>query len=161
MALPYPLRALTSLAKDCRGASVVELAVVAPLIMVLFMGMVDTALGISQKLTLEQAAQRSIEKAAAYGQTGSDYSDVDDEAAEAAGVPVDQVEFDQWLECNNVRQQSFDGSCPEGQEIGRHISVAIHGAYIPIFSYGPVAQTVGANGDQEFPINVEASVRIQ
>ncbi|WP_310467629.1 pilus assembly protein, partial [Sphingomonas sp.] len=49
--------------RDERGASVVELALVAPFLAAMLIGMVDMSNGYSDKLQLEQAAQRSIEKA--------------------------------------------------------------------------------------------------
>ena len=56
------IRRLCQLGRDKRGAAVVELAVVAPMIALLTVGVVDLSNGFSRKLKIEQAAQRSIEK---------------------------------------------------------------------------------------------------
>ena len=50
------------LARDDRGASIVELALVVPIMGSLLIGMVDLSRAYSHKLKLEQAAQRAIEK---------------------------------------------------------------------------------------------------
>ena len=53
---------LLTLWRDQRGAAIIELAIVAPVIALMTVGVVDLSNGFSSKLLLEQAAQRSIEK---------------------------------------------------------------------------------------------------
>ena len=47
---------------DQRGAAVIELALVAPILAVMIIGVVDMSNGYSRKLALEQGSQRAIEK---------------------------------------------------------------------------------------------------
>src|SRR5687768_7294573 len=56
------IRRLSSLRRDERGAAIIELAIVAPVLALLTIGVVDMANGFATKLKLEQAAQRAIEK---------------------------------------------------------------------------------------------------
>ena len=53
---------LRSLRSDDRGAAVIEMAFVAPIFALLVIGISDMSNAYSQKLALEQGAQRSIEK---------------------------------------------------------------------------------------------------
>ena len=53
---------LLTLWREQRGAAIIELAIVAPVIALMTVGVVDLSNGFSSKLLLEQAAQRSIEK---------------------------------------------------------------------------------------------------
>lgn len=55
-------RRVFKLVTDARGAAVVELALVAPVLAVLMIGVIDMSNAYSRKLALEQGAQRAIEK---------------------------------------------------------------------------------------------------
>ena len=67
--------------KDDRGAAIMELALVAPIIASLLIGMVDLSRAYSYKLKLEQSAQRAIEKVQQYQTTTSTYGTLQAEAA--------------------------------------------------------------------------------
>lgn len=146
---------------DRRGNSLVEFGLAAPLLAALVTGMIDGAQGLEHKQHLEQAAQRSVERATAYGTAGADFSGIRADAATAAGVETSQVTVSTWLECDGVRQANFNSSCTAGAQIGRFISVAIADAYDPMFAYGGLGRFVGAQDNGAFRIQVEASVRIQ
>jgi Flp pilus assembly protein TadG len=150
---------LKPLRRDERGASMVEFALFVPILAVMVMGITDVSMGYSRKLTYEQAAYRALERVA-VGSVQSDYSYLRPEAAAAAGVPVANVTVDNWLECDGVRQTSFDGVCPDTQMVSRYVRIAITGTYTPSFDYGPLARGFGgANGT--VPISASASLRIQ
>jgi Flp pilus assembly protein TadG len=56
------LRAFRDIAVDNAGVAVMELALIAPVLAVFTIGLVDLSNAYSQKLALEQGAQRAIEK---------------------------------------------------------------------------------------------------
>ncbi|MCY7279474.1 MAG: pilus assembly protein, partial [Sphingomonas bacterium] len=56
------MRRFLTLWREQRGAAIIELAIVAPVIALMTVGVVDLSNGFGNKLKLEQAAQRSIEK---------------------------------------------------------------------------------------------------
>jgi Flp pilus assembly protein TadG len=56
------IRRRLSLAADQRGAAVIELAMIAPVLALTVVGIVDMSNAFSRKLALEQGAQRAIEK---------------------------------------------------------------------------------------------------
>lgn len=144
---------LAPLGRDERGTSVIEVALFAPILGVMVMGVTDLAMGYARKLTLEQAAYRSLEKVA-VGSVQSDYSFLRAEAATAAGVPQSSVAVDNWLECDRARQTDFAGSCAAGQMTSRYVQVTINGSYTPRFSLGPL-------GSSSVPLQASAAVRIQ
>lgn len=152
---------LLRLANDTSATSMIELALLSPIAAMLLMGLVDTSFGFQKKLETEQVAQRVVEKATSYGNAGSDYSGLPQEAADAANVPQSAVTMDKWLACDRVRQENFDGTCPANQEISRHISIKIASSYAPMFPYGPVGRAVGAQEDGSIPFTVMSAVRIQ
>jgi Flp pilus assembly protein TadG len=56
------MRRLVHLAREDRGAAVIELALIAPVLAILIIGITDVSIAYGRKLELEQAVQRSIEK---------------------------------------------------------------------------------------------------
>lgn len=135
----------TRLARDDRGASIIELALVAPIIASLLIGMVDMARAYSFKLKLEQSAQRAIEKVQQYQTTTSTYGTLQSEAAAAAGVPTANVTIDFWLECDGVRATNYNSVCSGSQTYARWVTVSIRGEFSPMFKskYYPKAKSDG------------------
>lgn len=154
--------------RDERGASVIEMALVAPFLATLTIGMVDISRGYSEKLLLEQVAQRSIEKAM-QGMQGDDSTDIFNglkaEAAATAGVDPSAVEVSYWLECNGVSQNTSEATmaadyekvCPSGQVYSRHLNVSITKTYKPMFSM----KLMGSDSDGSFTLVGEAGLRVQ
>ena len=147
-----------SLARDERGTSLIEMAMVAPVLATLLVGMVDISRAYSAKLQLEQAAQRAIEKVMQYQADSSTYATLYTEAATAANVPVTDVTVDYWLECNGARAADYGSSCTTGQTYARYISVSIDKKFTPMFGtrFFP-----GANSDGTYTITGEAGLRTQ
>ena len=149
---------IRSLARDERGASIIEMAMVAPVLATLLVGMVDISRAYSAKLQLEQAAQRSIEKVQQYRTTSSTFSTLQTEAATAAGVPTTDVVVDFWLECDGARQASYATVCPSTQNRVRYITVSIVKKFSPMFGtrFFP-----GANSDGTYTLDAQAGLRTQ
>jgi Flp pilus assembly protein TadG len=149
---------LRKLAADERGTSLVEMALATPIFAALLTGMVDLSLAYSQKLQLEQAAQRSIERVMNRQMSSTSYNTIKTEAADQADVPEDNVTVDFWLECNGTRQTDYDTSCTTGQIQARYLTVTVEKDFLPIFGtkYFP-----GANNDGTFTIESEAGIRTQ
>jgi Flp pilus assembly protein TadG len=149
---------LRTLARDERGASIIEMAMVLPVLATLLVGMVDISRAYSFKLQLEQAAQRSIEKVQQYRTTSSTFTTLQTEAATAAGVPATDVVVDYWLECNGTRAGTYDSTCTSGQTYARYITVRITKKFSPMFGtrFFP-----GANTDGTYTIDAQAGLRTQ
>ena len=158
------IKKLRQLAADERGTSLIEMALATPFLAAVLTGMVDLSRAYSEKLQLEQAAQRSIEKVMNNQTTSTSYNTLKAEAAEAAAVAETDVTIDYWLECNGVRQgdgtpgNGYDGSCTTGQAYARYLTVEVEKDFIPTFGtkYFP-----GANGDGSYTIRSEAGIRTQ
>lgn len=151
--------------RDERGASIIEMALVAPFLCSLLIGMVDMSRGYSAKLQLEQAAQRAIEKAMNGDKETDLFETLEDEAVAAAGVPANQVEVRYWLECNGVSQNTstatmeadYEKVCPDGQTYARYVNVRIEKAFSPMFS----VPWASANPDGTFTLVGDAGIRVQ
>jgi len=149
-----------SILADERGASLIELALVAPLLAGLLMGMVDISRGYSEKLQLEQAAQRSIERVMQQKISSGDMiGTLEAEAANAAGVPVASADGDSWLECSSdgVSWARTTSSTCSTTYYARYVSVSVAKSFTPMFGgrYFPNADSNGA-----ITITGKASMRV-
>jgi Flp pilus assembly protein TadG len=162
------MRKLSDLWQDASGTSLIEMAMVAPFLATLVIGITDLSRGYSDRLQLEQAAQRAIEKSM-QGMQGDDsttiFKTLKAEAATAAGVPESDVEVRYWLECNGVSQNSssatmdedYEKVCPSGEVYARYLRVAITKKYTPMFS----TKWLGTNADGTFTLVGTAGLRVQ
>ena len=146
---------LFALGRDNRGAAVVELAVVAPMIALLTVGIVDLSNGFSRKLKIEQAAQRSIEKIMNTSASDTIEATLAAEAADQGDVPLDQVQVNYRLECDGAWTDAAE--CPEEQESTQWVSVTVTDSYEPMFA----RYFSGINGDGTYHLSATAGVRIQ
>ena len=126
-----------------RGAAIIELAIVAPVIALMTVGVVDLSNGFGHKLRLEQAAQRSIEKVMQTTGVTSVESTIASEAicqangtnedgsCKTAPVTVDNVTVIHRLECNGTLSTAED--CASGETATRWVQVTIWSDYEPLF----------------------------
>ena len=152
------------LARDERGASIIEMAMVMPVFAGLLIGMVDISRAYSAKLQLEQSAYRAIEKVQQYQATDSTYTTLQTEAGSAAraagfsSVADTDVVIDYWLECNGTRQTDYTITCPSGQTYARWVTVDIPATFTPMFSS---RHWPGANANGTFSLHGRAGLRTQ
>jgi Flp pilus assembly protein TadG len=146
---------LKRLRRDDRGAAVVELAIISPMIALLTVGVIDMSNGFSRKLKIEQAAQRSIEKIMNTSASDTIENTLAAEAASQANVPLANVSVDYRLECDDVVTEAEE--CAEDQETSQWISVTVTDTYTPLFTrtFG------GINGDGTYHLSATAGIRIQ
>lgn len=124
------IRSLKKILGDNRGTGLIELAIAAPVLLILVLGISDLGRVLSQGHMLRQAVNRSLELA--QGSTREiDYSFLADEAAAAARVPREQVVFEQWLLCNSTRKVWTD-DC-NGGESARYVKLTVFSYFQPFF----------------------------
>ena len=146
---------LTALCRDRRGAAVVELAIIAPMIALLTVGVVDLSNGFSKKLKIEQASQRAIEKIMNTSASDTIEATLAAEAAHQGDVPIDQVQVSYRLECDGTQTDAEE--CPEDQESTQWVSVTVTDSYEPMFA----RYFSGIDGDGTYHLSATAGVRIQ
>jgi len=149
------------LARDEQGASVIEMALVAPFFAAMVVGVADISRAYSAKLKLEQAAYRSIEKVQQYRDTSSTFSTISSEAttaATAAGFTSPSVTVDYFLECDGSRQASYNTMCTGTATPNRWITVDITAKYTPMFASN---KWPGSNADGTYTLHGKAGLRTQ
>jgi len=139
-----------NLARDERGAAIIELALVAPVFALMVVGIVDMSNAYSRKLGLEQGAQRAIEKIQQTTQDDTVDDTLKNEAVcqvdgtnadgtcKSSPITTDDVDVGHLLECidaDGTLHSSTDptASCTDTQTARTYISVTVHDKYTPMF----------------------------
>ncbi len=172
---------LRRLRQDRRGAVVIELAMVAPVLALTVIGIVDLSNAYSRKLALEQGAQRAIEKIMQTTETDTVEGTLKTEAVcQVNGVNTDgtcktspittaDVTVTYRLECKDsagtiTSQTSTDSTafdaltCPSSTKEARYIDVNVTDKYTPIF---PLHFASFNSGDGTYHISATAGMRTQ
>jgi len=149
--------AIRNLGNSQRGTAAIEMALVAPILATLLIGMVDLGRGYSIKLVLEQASQRAIEKVMNGQADKTTVAALKTEAATVAVVPEANVSIDFWLECGGVRQANYTSTCSSGAIYRRYLTVRIQKTFTPIFS----TRWAGANANGTYTVTGKTGVRTQ
>ncbi len=172
--------ALREHALNERGAVIIELAIVAPVLALMIIGVVDLSNAYSRKLALEQGAQRAIEK---IMQT-TDYDTVEgtltsealcqvngtntNGTCKSSPISAGNVTVSYRLECTNsggtiTPQTSTDATafdaytCPTGTaKEARYIQIAITDNYQAMFPVQFSGFTAGG-----YPLTATAGMRTQ
>jgi Flp pilus assembly protein TadG len=160
--------AVSRLLRNERGASLVELALTAPFMASLLIGMADLSRAFSMKLQMEQAAQRTIEQVEQQKSVATSYNA--SLTAEATSAMTDSgystgntITPDSWLECSSngttwTRAASFTGACAANESTARYVNITIARRFTPMF---PSRLWPGANSDGTINISGYAEVRLQ
>ncbi len=161
------IRHFAKLARDESGAAVVELALAAPILAMMVIGVSDISIAYGKKLELEQAAQRAIEKVA---QTTGEATPEDTIKAEAvcqfngansdgscktAPLTAANVTVDYSLTCDGT-VTAYTSDCTGTQLEVRYITATITYNYAPTFDYH-----FGTHSDGTYHLDGSAGVRVQ
>ncbi len=150
---------LPQFARDNRGAATIELALVAPILAAMLLGLVDLSGAYSDKLRLEQVAQRVIEKVQQGTFTTGMKTTLEAEAVAAAGTGS-SASMTWWIECNGVKMtgtSAYAAGCSVGQSYARYVQMDVQKPYAPYIN----ARFAGSNSDGTFTLHGISGIRIQ
>lgn len=161
------MRRLRKLLRADSGAVIIEMAMVAPVLALMVVGIADISIAYGKKLELEQAAQRAIERVAQT--TGSDTPEnaIKTEAVcqyngmgsggtcLTEGISAGDVTVTYTLTCDGTEQDYATDCAGTAVEV-RYIETAIVEQYEPMF---PI--TFGAHADGTYHLSGTAGVRVQ
>lgn len=153
------MRRFSILWRERAGNVTIELGLLAPILAAMLIGLIDLSTAYSDKLRLEQIAQRAIEKVMQNSFLPSQVATLETEAETAAGAGSDAT-VTYWLECNAVRMtgaSAYATGCPEGEQYARYVQISITKDYTPLIlsSFG------GADMDGNITLTGVAGIRIQ
>jgi Flp pilus assembly protein TadG len=162
--------AMRNLLRNDRGAAIIELALVAPMLAVLTVGVVDMSNAFSRKLALEQGAHRAIEKIMqTTGVTTAEATIKSEAVCQVNGtnangtcktghITAADVIVEYRLECAGIKVDDYDTECTGTQRESRYIQVTVNDSYEPMF---PIifsgAETVG--GKKVYKVKAIAGMR--
>jgi Flp pilus assembly protein TadG len=174
------------LKSDENGAVIVELALAAPLLAMFVIGIVDLSNAYSRKLTMEQAAQRGLERIMQTTAGGTVDMNAEQEIEAAAGLNDSDVSFAVTLECTNrttgarrrltvVEPEPLTGEVEEAAEESADADEATEGEncldtefeanYVQVVAvdqFDPMFPiTFGANANGKYDIRVQVGMRTQ
>ena len=151
---------LFSLARNVAGTATIELALIAPILGALLVGMVDLSTAFSHKLRLEQVAQRAIERVQQNGFTTGQQATLETEA-QAAAWTGSTATLTFWLECDGVRQtdaSAYTNGCPDSGDVyGRFVQMEVVKTHTPIIA----ARFSQSNANGTITVRGTAGIRIQ
>lgn len=158
--------AFVQLVRDKTGAAIIELAIAAPILIMMVIGVTDISLAYGKKLELEQAAQRAIEK---VGQTTGEDTPADtikkeavcqyngtDANGDCLGSPLttDDVTVTYSLQCDGVTKD-YSIDCAGGETEIRYISASVRFTHTPMFD-----MRFGTESDGTYHLVGTAGVRV-
>lgn len=157
---------LSRLHRDRSGAAIIELALAAPILAGMVIGVSDISIVYGKKLQLEQAAQRAIEKVAQT--TGEDTPEdtikkeavcqfngtANDGSCNTSPLTSSNVTVSYVLKCDGV-VTTYTSDCAGGQTELRYITTTVSYNYAPLF---PVH--VGVESDGTYHLTGSAGVRV-
>jgi Flp pilus assembly protein TadG len=161
------IRLIKKLRNDEDGAAIIELAIVAPVLALMTIGVVDLSNGFSRKLQLEQGAQRAVEKVMQTTGVLSVENTIANEVVcqvngtetngtcKTAPITTANVSVEHRVECNGVVEA--DGDCEEDQDKAIWLKVTVWSDYEPLF---PVHFS-GIDADGKYRIQSTAGMRTQ
>jgi Flp pilus assembly protein TadG len=170
---------LQLLSRDQRGAAVIELALVAPFLSLLAIGVIDMSNAYSRKLALEQGAQRAIEKVMQTTEVDTVENTLKTEAVcqvngmnqdgtcKTSPITASNVTVSYRLECysgttlsstqTSTDADAFDAfTCGSSERQQKYIEVNVTDKYTPMF---PVHFSGYNTGDGTYHIQATAGVR--
>lgn len=150
-------RLFRDFARDARGTATIELAIFAPVLATMVIGVIDMSMAVGRKLSIEQAAQRSIEKVMQTSGTATPEDTIISEAADQADVPAENITVTYRLECDETHVPDYTEDCEEGQIEARYLEVTVVDTYDPMFTlhFG------GIGDDGKYHLGAKAGMRIQ
>lgn len=135
-----------------------ELALAAPIIAVLVMGITDASTAFSRKLELEQGAQRAIEKQMQTTGTKTPEETIKSEAAVQANVSEDNVSVTYIRLCDGTAQTVYTTPCGSTQRTSLYLTVTVVDDYAPTF---PLFNLGTKQQNGTYRIVAKAGIRFQ
>ena len=140
-----------------RGTATIELALFAPILATMIIGVIDMSMAYSRKLQIEQGAQRAIEKIMQTTGDSTPAATLIAEASDQANVPAENVTVTYVLECDQAPVADYSADCDPGESEARYIEVEVVDKYVPMFGM----TFAGLNDDGTYHIRAKAGMRTQ
>ena len=152
-------RALRALARGrgrgTQGVAAVELAFVAPVLVLLMVCAADLGLGIYRKMQVQNAAQAGAQFAAVHGFNANSISSAVVNATSFSGITASPspTQFCGCASSSGVTSVSCGATCSSGSSVGTYVTVSAQASYSTLISYPGIPN--------KFTFTAQPTVRIQ
>ncbi len=156
--------------KSARGSSVIEFALIAPVLLLMVVGAIDFGTFIYQKMQMQSAARAGAQYAIQSDATVSDTAGITFAAQFASeldftGVTVTPTQF---CACSDGTESAVDaatgscnGTCFGGEFPGLYVKVSLTGDFTPLFPIAGISNLAGSGGLPDvMTLNAEVSMRV-
>lgn len=127
------IRLFAHISRDRSGVTVVETALILPIILVLGFSFAELANAFALQIRLMRAAQTGIEFVAASDPSVPTDSEITAQTTSATGFAASDIALTRILECNGVPQASGSTQCPNSSDVARtFLKITISATYQPL-----------------------------
>ena len=137
---------LCRLPRDRRGTTVIETALVAPVLVCLAFGSLDVSRMIARQHELQNGAAdaQEIVLAAVNASQSTPVSQIKTVLSNTLGIPAANIDVDQLYRCNNTTTLQTSG-CSTGNWESDYIRVTFRDSYTPTWTRFGVGSTINYN----------------
>lgn len=136
-------RIARALARQDGGNATIELALVAPVLLTMALGVIDLAMGFSHKMQMQHYAQVGADYVVATLETNPQASDVKDEVANASGLDKGKISISEWVECDGVKNPN-ETQCAKIDALQYNfMQIDVSDTYQPMLDIPGLADYVG------------------
>jgi len=137
-------RFIERLVRDRRGASLIELGIGLPVLIMLALGGCDIFGGFAADMRLQQYAQAGADFVVASGDTAPTTAAVQGQVASLSGLDPSKISVTTWTECNQSKNATWN-NCPDTSDVKvNYMQIQVTDTYQPILSIPGYASFIGA-----------------
>lgn len=148
-------RFVSSREDGIRGVASIELAIIAPMLLLFLVCTLDLGLGVYSGMRVQNAAQAGIQYAVAHGFKPGSISSAVTNATSLADISVDP-EPSQFCGCpgsTGITSAACGATCPSGLQAATYVTVSARATYNTLFPYPLIPNS--------FTFLAQPTVRIQ
>lgn len=131
---------LRSLARDRRGAAVVETAIGLPVLLTMAFAFIDLTQGFAYRMTMQQNAQVGADFVTAAGKTVPSDTAIKSEIVKATGLDSSAITINRHFDCNGLRAATQAVGCPAVLDLRvNYMTITVKGNYDPVLKIKHIA----------------------
>jgi Flp pilus assembly protein TadG len=139
--------------RDSAGATAVEFAMIAPVMILMFICMADLGIGVYTDMQVNNAAQYGAEYALVKGFDSSAISSAVRSSTSLSSANVSPTQFCGCPSSSGVVSSSCNSTCSDGTKAGSFAQVAVSDTYTTMISYPGLPSS--------FNLTAQSTVRLQ
>ena len=146
---------LRTLRDDAAGVASIELAVMAPALVVMMICTVDLGMGIYRNMQVQNAAQAGAQYAMMHPFDANQIASIVSSATGSQGISASPAPL-QYCGCATtagVSNVACGSTCPAGAIYGNYVQVSTQGTYTTLLPYPMIASS--------FTLTAQSNVRVQ